>query len=221
MKTLRCCLLAALLFCVQAVHAQVADSASGYVITLQNDTVRCRIFLLHTFNLNGDDDSFQQEVLTRDPDGAAYAYNPKQLLGFGFIRKNKVFHYRSLRPDATSRPFFAKVLVLGRKLTLFYDDRVVVHLDGESSAALLLSGGQSGARTQVQFAYVLRDEEGRALRLRANRFEKMKKQLLQYFAKDKEVVSLVESMVTGFEALPDFVRAVNALQAGPAAPQAP
>jgi hypothetical protein len=198
-----------------AVYAQagIADSTDGYLINNTNDTIYSRIFLGTAFHMNGDDHSFREGVMVRDSNGIK-TYVTSDLKGFGLRKRNLAVHYRTIKPDKNYSAYFAKVCVLGGRLTLYYDNEDHIRPSVAGVGSILTGAAASGnykpfLQTDVDNQYVLQDSAGRLIRIPQAKPSYTNKQLLRFFEGNAEMTGLIKELVSGFDTMREFVRETN------------
>ena len=175
-----------------------AEIVDGYLISLSNDTVRCKIKVPKGFDLFHSFTDLFVKVSIMDSAGKTQTYKAKNqdINGFGFILDSNRYDYALKRTDDYGAASFLLIKETGKKLNLYY-----------SYYYVSVNGGAS-YRTDV---YLLEDAGKRIVRVSGGLFSAYKKKIREFLKESPELLSIFERKVSSISDIPDFVREANQL----------
>ncbi|RYY84515.1 MAG: hypothetical protein EOO15_19180 [Chitinophagaceae bacterium] len=182
------------------------DTASGYLLRVQGDTLYRRILVCEGFRANQPGGCFSDAVVVLDADSTRI-FDTGELFGFGFKWMTRIVHYRSLQTEKSKDPYFAPVSILGNRLTLFEQSR------GASVPSGLMLPAYGSPNTPMRGVtirnYFIRDSKGNTLKLPDIGRDELRRRIKKFLKDQPELLPLVDEFVTGLLSIPVFVREVN------------
>ena len=179
-------LLLLLSFCGQA--KKLAD---GYIVTSNNDTIRCQVVLQNQFRNRYD---MYQQIETIDDNRKRTTYYAKdgKIAGFGFDYEAKPYCYK-LRKEGNNL-LFEYCELLGKRLQLY------------SYCTFTSCGMGSPARVKV---FVMESRTLDVVRINTGLFSSGKQNIREFLYNDRDLIPLFDGMVSRFADIRSFVSEAN------------
>jgi hypothetical protein len=171
--------------CLPALRA--ATVADGYMITTNNDTLRCKI------KVNGL--ALFDKVAILDSTGSEVVYHAKskELAGFGFSYEGNKYDYVLIAGEDSSWHFLIRT-IKGRRFNLYYAfEKVMVGF----------------GPLHRQDVYLIEAADNRRLTIEGGLSSFFKAKVRAFLNDDAALMELFNNKVHSISDIPDFVRAAN------------
>ncbi|GAB4094282.1 hypothetical protein [Flaviaesturariibacter terrae] len=203
-------LLFLLLLLPAAAPAQQRMRAQAYLVLPGGDTLRGRTVLLpEDYRFQSRYDGFGSSGLDVLSDSGIVHYTARELKAFGVRQRLLEAHYRSLQPSPDARPFFARVLVMGPRITLYPVSPWIVRWKPPVASQL----PPPDRAAHWSFAgMLLQDRQGRFLLLSYVQTRKqLQRELRRFFEGQPDLLALVERSIDSFNDVQVLAEEANRL----------
>jgi hypothetical protein len=175
-------------FSISLVTSKANTVADGYLITLDKDTVKCRIRV--------DDLDLFTTVTIFDTTGIKTTYKPedKEILGFGFTYKDQPYDYL-LKADDNGTWLFRIRKIRGHLYNLYY------FVDYRRNILAL--------RSTSAGSYMIEDTANRVVTWNGVITPGFKKRMHEFLHNDRKLIDLYNKKVDHLRDIPAFVSAAN------------
>jgi hypothetical protein len=177
-----------ILFSLSFLAANANTIVGGYLVTLKNDTIKCKIRV--------DDLDLYSSVTIFDTAGIKTIYKAehKEILGFGFTYKDQPYDYL-LKADDDSTWLFRIRKLQGPPYNLYYffDFRTNDH----------------NRRSTLAGSYMIEDTANRVVTWNGVFTDNFKKRMREFLHNDQHLIDLYNKKVDHLRDIPAFVKAVN------------
>jgi hypothetical protein len=95
-----------------------AETVNGYIITLNNDTIKTEIHIPKNIYGMFVPDETASKVKVQDSNGSVKVFNPKEIKGYGFSYKSKQYTFLA-KQTKNGKIKFLEVLLIGPKVSWY------------------------------------------------------------------------------------------------------
>ena len=179
------------LLLLTAFSGQAKKLADGYIVTLDNDTIRCQVVLQNQF-MNRYDMYQQIETIDDNRKRTTYYAKDRKITGFGFDYEGKPHCYQ-LRKEGNNL-LFEYCELSGKRLRLY------------SYCTFISCGVGSPARVKV---FVMESRTLDVVRINTGLFSSSKQNIREFLYNDRDLIPLFDGMVSRFADIRSFVSEAN------------
>jgi hypothetical protein len=163
---------------------------NGYVITLKQDTMKCKI------SVDGLDLFTSVTIFDTTGNKTTYKAKHREIAGFGFTYKNQPYDY-VLKVNEDSTWLFQIRMIQGRPYNLYY--------------SFAFNLGYPGLYNYRTNSYMIEDSANRVVSWDGIFTDHFKKRMRQFLYNDQKLIDLYNRIVNRLADIPAFVKAVNEL----------